>query len=91
MWNNSKLQKKSLLQPIGLEIKKGCYALGDKYIKSLLVTELPRQFDLGLLSYYVANPTIKVFMRTEPLELDCATIRIVSIRIAVMILQGVRH
>lgn len=73
MWNNSKLQKKSLLQPIGLEIKKGCYALGDKYIKSLLVTELPRQFDLGLLSYYVANPTIKVFMRTEPLELDCAT------------------
>lgn len=72
MWNNDRLKKKSLLQPIGLEIKKGCYALGDKYIKSLLVTELPRQFDLGLLSSYVSNPSMKVFMRTEPLDLDCA-------------------
>lgn len=73
MWNNERLKKKSLLQPIGLNIMKDCYALGDTYIKSLMVTELPRRFDLGLLSAYVSDPNIKVFMRTEPLDLDCAS------------------
>ena len=68
MWNNDLVKKKSLLQPIGLKIQRGHYILGDRYIKSLLVTELPRQFDLGLLSSYVSDPQIKVFMRTEPLE-----------------------
>lgn len=72
MWNNDLLKKKSTFQPIGLKIQRGHYILGDRYIKSLLVTELPRQFDLGLLSSYVSNPEIKVFMRTEPLDLDCA-------------------
>lgn len=73
MWNNERLKKKSLLQPLGLHIMKDCYALGDTYVKSLMVTELPRRFDLGLLSSYVSDPNIKVFMRTEPLELDCAS------------------
>lgn len=73
MWNNDPVKKKSLLQPIGLKIQRGHYILGDRYIKSLLVTELPRQFDLGLLSAYVSDPQIKVFMRTEPLDLDCAS------------------
>ena len=72
MWNNDLLKKKSTFQPIGLKIQRGHYILGDRYIKSLLVTELPRQFELGLLSSYVSNPEIKVFMRTEPLDLDCA-------------------
>lgn len=72
MWDNALLQKRSQLQPIGLKIQRGHYILGDRYIRSLLVTELPRQFELGLLSTYVSDPQIKVFMRTEPLDLDCA-------------------
>ena len=71
MWNNDLLKKKSTFQPIGLKIQRGHYILGDRYIKSLLVTELPRQFELGLLSSYVSNPEIKVFMRTEPLDGLC--------------------
>ena len=41
MWNNDLLKKKSTFQPIGLKIQRGHYILGDRYIKSLLVTELP--------------------------------------------------
>lgn len=65
--------KKSQFQPLGLEIKKGCYVIGDRYAKSLLVTQLPRNYDLGLLSNFVSDPSIKVFMKTTPLTLDCAS------------------
>lgn len=73
MRTNEVLHKKSKLQPLGLKIKSNCYVIGDKYIKSILVTGLPRQFNLAMLSNYVSKPNLKVFMRTDHLDLDCAS------------------
>lgn len=73
MLNNENIKKKSQLQPIGLKIKSNCYVIGDKYIKSLLVTALPREFGLAMLAPFVSNPNLKIYMSTERLNEDCAT------------------
>lgn len=74
MLNNNIIRKKSQLQPIGMKIKSNCYAIGDKYIKSILVTALPKEFSLGMLANYVSKPSLKVYMSTEPLTQDCASL-----------------
>ena len=73
MWNNDELKKKSRLQPIGLKIKPNCYMIGDKYIKSILITALPQEFNLAMLAQYVSKPNLKVFMSTNRISADCAS------------------
>ena len=70
--NNDDIRKKSLFQPVGLKIKSNCYMLGDKYIKSLLVTALPKQFELAMLAQFASNPSLKIYMSIERLNNDCA-------------------
>ncbi|MFQ7011907.1 MAG: hypothetical protein ACLRTA_05100 [Clostridia bacterium] len=64
------MKKKNTFKPIGLKIE--ATTSWETVIKSLLVTELPTTIRTRLLSSCVSNPEIKVFMRTEPLDLDCA-------------------
>ena len=74
MLNNYNLVRKSRLTPTNLQIKSTHLVIGDVYKKSLLVTQLPRIFDVGMLSVYTSNPSIKVFMRTEKMKLNCAAL-----------------
>lgn len=73
MKNNEVIRRKSQLMPVGLKIKSNCYVIGDKYIKSILVTSLPREFGLAMLAPFVSNPHLKIYMSTERLNEDCAT------------------
>lgn len=74
MWNNFNLVKRSRLTPTNLQIQKNCLIIGDIYKKHLLVTALPRIFDIGMLSVYTSNPSIKVLMRTEKMTMNCAAL-----------------
>lgn len=66
-------KKKSRIAPTGIIEKNNYYMMGDKYIRNFLVTLLPPEFGLGMLSYYTSNPNIKVYIKTSPLRLDIAT------------------
>ena len=57
--------KKSTIAPIALKITDSHLIVGDKYVKNLLVTKFPQEFGLGLLSYYISNPRIKVFIKEK--------------------------
>ncbi len=63
---------KSRLMPTNLQICSDHLVLGDVFKKSLLVTALPRIFNVGMLSDYTSNPSIKVYMTTEKMHLNCA-------------------
>lgn len=56
---------KSKLPPTSLDIKWDYYIIGDRYTRNLLVTGLPREYGVGMLSYYTSNQNIKLFMTTE--------------------------
>lgn len=72
--NNFDLVKKSRLTPTNLQIKNNHYVIGDQFRKSLLVTALPRCFETGMMSMYVSNPSIKVFMKTSKMTMNCAAL-----------------
>lgn len=72
--DNYKLVKKSKLAPVGLKVTSGHYVIGDVYKKSMLVTALPRVFDAGMLSMYTSNPSIKVYMSSHKMTLNCAAL-----------------
>lgn len=74
IWNNERLVKKSRLTPMDLAFKGTYYMIGEKYARNLLVTQLPREFSLGLLSQYAAIPHIKMQIVTERLDMDCASL-----------------
>lgn len=63
-------REKSRMAPLGVVEKETYYIMGDTYIRNLLVTALPPEFNLGMLSYYTSNPNIKVYCRTHPLKMD---------------------
>lgn len=63
---------KSLIAPIGISEKKNYYIMNDQYIRNYLVTRLPEVFSLGMLSYHTGNPNIKVFTKTDMLDMDIA-------------------
>ena len=46
--------------------------LGERYMSAILVTEMPANYSIGLLCQYLNNPTIKVLMTTEHLDLNIA-------------------
>ena len=74
MLNNYALVRRSRYTPTNLQIKRDHLVIGEVYKKSLLVTALPRIFDMGMLSMYTSNPTIKVYMQTEKMRLNCAAL-----------------
>lgn len=66
----SNIINKSRFAPTGIIEKETYYIIGDSYIRNFLVTGLPEEFGLGMLSYYTSNPNIKVYSRTSPIKLD---------------------
>lgn len=70
---NGSMMKRSRMAPYAIKRNDEYLMIGDKYVKHLLVTHLPEIFGLGMLSMYVSNPSIKVFMTTEPLKMNCAS------------------
>ncbi len=56
---------KSKLPPTSLDIKWDYYIIGDRYTRNLLVTGLPREYGVGMLSFYTSNQNVKLFMTTE--------------------------
>lgn len=61
----SNIYQKSRLAPTNLIVKDTYYILGDQYIQNILVTGLPREFGLGMLSLYASNQNTKLFMTTQ--------------------------
>lgn len=64
------IKEKSRMAPTGIVEKDTYYIMGDMYIRNFLVTALPSEFGLGMLSYYTSNPNIKVYVKTTPLKLN---------------------
>lgn len=62
--------KKSRLVPTAFSQKSDHLLIGDKVVGCTLVTALPKTFQLGLLCDYVNNPKIKLFMRTDLLDMN---------------------
>lgn len=61
---------RSIAAPTAFREYKNYVILGDAFIKYFLVTALPEEFDLGILSFYIANPSIKVFLKTKHMNFD---------------------
>ena len=59
------IYQKSRLAPTNLVVKDNYYIMGDRYIQNILVTGLPGEFGLGMLSLYASNQNTKLFMITE--------------------------
>ncbi len=62
--------KKSLAAPTAFVKKVDHLIIGDKYVRNMLVTQLPEEFGFGMLSYLISNPNIKVSIKTKILEID---------------------
>ncbi|MFV0380759.1 MAG: VirB4 family type IV secretion system protein [Breznakia sp.] len=62
--------KQSRLAPQSIIESADHYHIGENYIRNFLVTELPNEFGLGMLSYYTSNPSIKVYIKTNILKMD---------------------
>ncbi|QIK86367.1 hypothetical protein G7061_06985 [Erysipelothrix sp. HDW6B] len=59
------IYQKSRLAPTNLVVKDDYYIMGDRYIRNILVTGLPGEFGLGMLSLYASNQNTKLFMVTQ--------------------------
>ena len=65
----SKRYKSRIAPPTIIE-EKNYYQIGEYYMRNFLVTALPQEFGLGMLSYYTSNPNIKVYAKTTQLKMD---------------------
>ena len=65
---------KSKLAPTNLQIKENYMIMGDRYVRNVCVTELPRVFYLGMLSMYSSNPNVKLFMTTARLDMEISAL-----------------
>jgi len=66
------LIRRSKYAPTGFKLAEDYYILGDHYVTNLLVTSLPRTFELGCLLEHINNPKVKVSMVTEKLDMPIA-------------------
>ncbi len=64
------LIQRSKIAPVGIKIKRNYMMMGDKFMKMLLVTNLPDDYYLGLLCEYLNDPHIKIFLKAERLDMD---------------------
>ena len=62
--------EKSLAAPTSFQEYPKHMVIGDYFVKYILITALPGEFDFGILSYYVSDPNIKVYMTTKQLGFD---------------------
>lgn len=61
---------RSRVAPTTFARKDGYLIIGDNFVRNLLVTGFPEVFNFGLLSYYISNPRIKVFIKSSKLQYD---------------------
>lgn len=61
---------KSKIAPTSIRVMRDYYILGVRYFKNLLVTSLPDRFGLGMLSFYISDQNIKLFMISEKSYMD---------------------
>lgn len=66
--------KKSKLAPTSFSLEKDKIRIGDKVIANFLVTELPKEYWLGLLCDFVNDPNVKVFMTTSRLDMNISAL-----------------
>ena len=64
--------EKSKLAPTAFSEKIDHYVLGEKRVCNMLVRKVPEEMDIGILSQFLNNPKIKMFMTTEPLKISTA-------------------
>lgn len=61
----SNIHQKSRIAPTNLVVRDNYYIMGDRYTQNILVTGLPNDFGLGMLSFYASNQNTKLFMVTH--------------------------
>lgn len=64
------LIERSKLAPASFQHTLSHVKVGDRFVKTMLVTNLPQVFMLALLSQYQSDPNIKMFMSTAVSEVD---------------------
>ena len=57
--------QKSKIAPLGLRVRNKNIELGDKLIKCILITQLPPVYTLGMLTDFLNDPSIKLFMKSK--------------------------
>jgi len=62
--------EKSKYAPTAFSVANDHMILGEEYMSTILVTEMPSQYGVGLLCKYLNNPNIKVMMTTEMTNLN---------------------
>ena len=68
------LVSRSKLAPTELLVKENYLIVGDRYVRNLCVTALPREYYLGMLSFYASDPKVKLYMHTKRLEMEISTL-----------------
>lgn len=63
---------KSKLAPTAFCEKLDYYTMGEKRVCNMLVRKVPEEMDIGILSQFLNDPKIKMFMTTEPLKISTA-------------------
>ena len=64
--------EKSKLAPTCFKENIDHYILGEKYVCNMLIRKMPEEMDVGILSQFLNDPKIKMFMTTEPLKISSA-------------------
>lgn len=67
---NANMIQRSKLAPTFFKETHNHLEIGDKYVRFLLVTSFPSQLLLGILTEYLNDPHVKVFMTVKSLSLD---------------------
>ena len=68
-----KKYNRTKLMPTSFSEKNDYMILGDKYVSTLLVRELPDVYSEGTLSFYLNRSDIKVLMTTEKIDFDISS------------------
>lgn len=66
--------KKSKIAPTGFALMKDKYMIGDKHVANLLVTSFPQEYWLGILCDFVNDPSYKVFLTSNRLQMNIAAL-----------------
>lgn len=69
-----KLGIKSKIAPTNFKNCSNYYIMGDRYVRNIVITSLPRIFYLGMLSLYASNPNYKLYMKTNKLDMDISNL-----------------
>ena len=70
---DANLIERSKLAPTYFKEYKDHLEIGDRYVKCILGYGLPPVYDLGILTTYLNDPNVKVFMTARRLDMDLST------------------